>query len=399
MHVRSAARGKASLIVLLSGVALAVCIGLFCTFVPAVQAAPPPVKVIYGFDREYPPFSFEEAQGKPVGFDVDLIQAIMQDENVNLIMRPLSWDQVQVELSAGNIHVSSGMAKTKQRLLLYNFADKPSIPLQIKLFTKPAARVGNVTMLRGQTVSVEKGSYQQHVLEEFGGLNIKLHKSKVDALKALYNDEVIAYGGPVQTAYYYIDKLKLGSIAAVGTPLVVSDTYFVVNRDNPKVLEMVNRGMLRVIMSGEYDRIYRKWFVPTFYPEEYQTLYTAAKNAAINAYAPYSKYPVGAAVMTRSGRIITGCNVENALMREGHTALRTALLKALSEGEYEFRAVVSVAPDGSVLAPTAADRQFLFEFGRGTLCAVQPEKGKVEFKMVSELLPYPFDNRPDSYQY
>lgn len=392
MFLRNAIRGHAVAILLSS-----VLLYLFAAALPA--AAEPPMKVIYGFDREYPPFSFEEAAGKPAGFDVDLIQAVLQDENVRLIMRPLTWDQVQVELSAGNIQVSSGMAVTKQRQLLYKFADKPSMPLQIKLFTKPAARVGNVTMLRGQTVSVEKGSYQQRVLEEFGGLNIKLYKSKTEALKALYNDEVVAYGGPTQTAYYLIDRLKLGTITAVGTPLVVSDTYFAVNRDQDKLLAMINRGMLRVIQSGEYDRIYRKWFVPTLYPEEYSALYTAARNAAINAYAPYSRYPVGAAVMTRSGRIVTGCNVENALMSESQTALRTAILKAVSEGEYEFRAAVAVAPDGSVQAPSAADRQFLFEFGRGVLCAVQPEKGRVELKMVSELLPYPYENRPESYQY
>lgn len=394
MQFRTALRGVALVIVCLAGF----CAGGVALFsVPAY--AEPPMKVIYGFDREYPPYSFEEAQGKAAGFDVDLIQAILKDENVNLIMRPLSWDQVQVELSAGNIQVSSGMAKTKQRMLLYNFSDMPSMPLQIKLFTKPAARVGNVTLLRGQTVSVEKGSFQQRVLEEFGGLNVKLYKSKVEALKALYNDEVVAYGGPVQTAYYYIDRLKLGSITAVGTPLTVSDTFFVVNRDAAKVLAMINKGLLQVFQNGEYDRIYRKWFVPTLYPEEYTALYTAARNAAINAYAPYSKFPVGAAVMTRSGKVITGCNVENAQRDISQTALRTAVLKAISEGEYEFRAVVSVAPDGTILAPSAADRQFLFEFGRGILCAVQPEKNKVELKMVSEILPYPYANRPDSYQY
>jgi len=392
MHFRNALRNPLTAVLLFSAV-LVLCAAVR----PAV--AEPPMKVIYGFDREYPPYSFEEAAGKPAGFDVDLIQAILQEDNVRLIMRPLTWDQVQVELSAGNIQVSSGLAVTKQRQLLYKFADKPTMPMQIKLFTNPAARVGNVTLLRGQTVAVEKGSYQQRVLEEFGGLNIKLYRSKTEALKALYNDEVVAYGGPTQTAYYLIDKLKLGTITAVGTPLVVSDTYFAVNRDQDKLLAMINRGMLRIIQNGEYDRIYRKWFVPDLHPEEYTALYTAARNAAINAYAPYSRVPVGAAVLTRSGRIVTGCNVENSLISESQTALRTAVLKAVSEGEYEFRAVVSVAPDGSVMAPSAGDRQFLYEFGRGILCVVQPQAGKVELKMVSELLPYPHDSRPQSYQY
>ncbi len=368
-------------------------------FQPEVARADAPLKVVYGFDREHPPYSFEEAQGKPAGFDVDLLQAVLREENVRLTMRPLEWDKVQVELSGGTIQISSGMAKTEQRLLLYSFSEKPTMPMQIKLFTKPAARVGNISLLRGQTVSVEKGSYQQRVLENFGGLNIKLYKNKIEALKALANDEVVAYGGPVQTAYYYINKLKLGAISAVGTPLTVTDMYFAVNREAGDLLAMINRGMLRVMQSGEYDRIYRKWFVPEVYPEDYQKLYLAAKGAAINAYAPYSKTPIGAAVLTRSGKIVTGCNVENAQFRESESAIRTATLKAISEGEYEFRAVIAVGPDGSVLAPNADDRQFLFEFGRGILCGVQPEKGRVELRMVSELLPYPDTQRPESYQY
>lgn len=361
--------------------------------------AAPPMKVVYGFDREYPPFSFEEAKGKPVGFDVDIISAIFREEHVDLIFRPLTWDQVLVELSSGSVHLSSGMVKTEQRKLLYSFSDEPTLPTKIKLFTKPANRVGNITLLRGKRVAVKKGTYQQRELERFGGLNIKPYRSQVDALRALHRDEVEAYGGPVQSAYYYINRFKFGSIAAVGTPLAVEDAYIVANMNKPEVLEMVNRGMQRILANGEYDRIYRKWFVPELVKEEQEQLFSAAKNAAINAYAPYTKNPVGAAVLTRSGRIFTGCNVENAQLSESETAIRTAVLKAVSEGEYEFRAVAAVGPNGRIIAPSAADRQFLFEFGRGILAAVEPEKGRVEMHMMSQLLPAPFAKRPDSYHY
>ena len=346
-----------------------------------------PIKVVYGFDREFPPFSFEEAKGKAVGFDVDIVRAIFKGQNVKLVTRPLTWDHVLMELSSGAIDLTTGMAKTKQRELLFKFSEKPIIPMKIRLFTKTPNRVGNITLLRGQTVSVKRGSYQQRVLEEFGGMNIKPFTTKVNAIHALGRDEVGAYCGPEQTAYYYLNRFKYGSVSAVGSLLRITNSFVSVNRDKQKLLSMVNSGMQRIMESGEYDRIYRKWFVPELYDEEQNKLFEAAAEAAVNAYAPYSKVPVGAAVLTRSGRTYVGCNVETA--KESISAIRTAILKAISDGEYDFRAVVALAPDGSVVAPTAEDRQFLFEFGRGILTAVEPDKGDVKMLMVSQLLPYP----------
>jgi cytidine deaminase len=168
-----------------------------------------------------------------------------------------------------------------------------------------------------------------------------------------------------------------------------------VNREEPELLKLINDGMLEVMRNGEYDRIYRKWFVPELLPEERAELIKQATAAAINAYAPYSRVPVGAAVLTRSGKIFTGCNVENPMLNLTGTALRTATLKAVSEGDIGIRAVVSVGPDGRLLSPSASDRQFLYEFGRGILALIEPEKGVYEERMLSELLPEPYVQRPE----
>ncbi|OBQ54033.1 cytidine deaminase [Halodesulfovibrio spirochaetisodalis] len=365
------------------GIALSV-----CSFVVVPHAyAEAPIKVVYGFDREFPPFSFEEAKGKAVGFDVDLIRAIFKGQNVKLVTRPLVWDHVLMELSSGAIDLSTGMAKTKQRSLLFNFSEKPTLPMKVRLFTKATNRVGNITLLRGQSVSVKRGSFQQRVLEEFGGMNVKAFPSKVDAIHALGRDQVQAYCGPEQTAYYYLKRFRYGKISPVGSLLRITDSYIAVNRDKGRILEMVNKGFQRVVATGEYDRIYRKWFVPELQEDELSNLFDEASKAAVNAYAPYTKSPVGAAVLTRSGKMYVGCNVETA--KENISAIKTAVLKAIADGEYDFRAVAALAADGSVVAPTAEDRQFLFEFGRGILAAVEPDKGDVKMIMVSQLLPYP----------
>ena len=103
------------------------------------------------------------------------------------------------------------------------------------------------------------------------------------------------------------------------------------------------------------------------------------------AYAPYSKYPVGAALLGASGRIYTGCNVENAVYSETICAERTAVVKAISEGEQDFVAVAVVTRDGG--SPCGACRQVLSEFAPEMVVYIADESGRVRETTVSELLP------------
>ncbi len=89
-------------------------------------------------------------------------------------------------------------------------------------------------------------------------------------------------------------------------------------------------------------------------------LVTRAAEARLQAYAPYSRYLVGAALLAKSGRIYTGCNVENASYGLSICAERTAVVKAISEGEKEFLAIAVVTENGG--SPCGACRQVLWEF-------------------------------------
>jgi len=120
-----------------------------------------------------------------------------------------------------------------------------------------------------------------------------------------------------------------------------------------------------------------------------------AKKARLNAYSPYSNFQVGAALRTRSGKVYTGCNVEN----HGIQALcseRTAFVKAISEGEREFECITVVgAPKGQEptekCMPCGYCRQFMSEFvdSNFKVCAVD-ENNNVEEYTISDLLPHSF---------
>ena len=107
------------------------------------------------------------------------------------------------------------------------------------------------------------------------------------------------------------------------------------------------------------------------------------------AYAPYSKYRVGAALVADSGEIYDGVNVENASFPTGTCAERAAIFTAVSQGERHFSAIAVVSSNAG--APCGACRQVLAEFGLDTIVFVADDRGRIQQETtVKELLPGAF---------
>lgn len=126
--------------------------------------------------------------------------------------------------------------------------------------------------------------------------------------------------------------------------------------------------------------------------EQRRKLIQAAQEARRWAYAPYSKYPVGAALLSASGKIYDGVNVENAAYPTGICAERVAVFKAVSEGEREFTAIAVVTDNGG--SPCGSCRQVISEFGLETIVVLADTRGQVVLETtISDLLPGAF--RPE----
>jgi cytidine deaminase len=123
--------------------------------------------------------------------------------------------------------------------------------------------------------------------------------------------------------------------------------------------------------------------------DDRRSLIDLASEARRRAYAPYSNYSVGAALRTRSGRIFTGVNVENAAYPTGMCAERVAIFKAVSEGEKEFDVIAVVTSNGG--SPCGGCRQVMAEFGLDTIVVIADGEGRViQETTVSKLLPDAF---------
>jgi cytidine deaminase len=119
-----------------------------------------------------------------------------------------------------------------------------------------------------------------------------------------------------------------------------------------------------------------------------EELVAQATQARERAYAPYSNYKVGAALLGRSGRVYTGCNVENAVYPLCTCAERAAVVKAVSEGEREFVALAVVTESGG--SPCGSCRQTLREFGADILVLIADATGTYRGTTIAELLPDSF---------
>lgn len=130
---------------------------------------------------------------------------------------------------------------------------------------------------------------------------------------------------------------------------------------------------------------------------DFDVLVEEAKKAMTKAYAPYSNYCVGAALLCKNGKVYTGCNIENSAYSPTNCAERTAIFKAVSEGEKEFSAIAVCGgfkgDIKGIFAPCGVCRQVMLEFA-------DPKEFKIvladaegyEVKTLEELIPFGFDN-------
>jgi len=123
---------------------------------------------------------------------------------------------------------------------------------------------------------------------------------------------------------------------------------------------------------------------------DYHDLCKQARKAKANAYAPYSKFRVGAALLSDSGRVFPGNNVENSSYSLTVCAERVAVFTAVAEGERHFRAIAIASDDSGFTPPCGACRQVLFEMAGDIDVIMSNSKGEIEIVRLRSLLPEPF---------
>ena len=118
-------------------------------------------------------------------------------------------------------------------------------------------------------------------------------------------------------------------------------------------------------------------------------LYDIAQTVSRNAYAPYSGFKVGAALLTEDGRVYSGVNIENSSYGATICAERTAFVKVISEGEKQFTAI-AVYAEGEEAIPCGICRQFMYEFAPEIMVITGTSRDELNVRTLTELLPVGF---------
>jgi cytidine deaminase len=121
-----------------------------------------------------------------------------------------------------------------------------------------------------------------------------------------------------------------------------------------------------------------------------QTLARLARKARKHSFSPYSKFRVGAALLARSGKVYTGCNIESSSYGLTICAERTALFKAVSEGERKFTAMAVAAGEGGLTPPCGACRQVIMDLAGDIDIIMAGKNGTMKVVPMHELFPSPF---------
>jgi len=124
---------------------------------------------------------------------------------------------------------------------------------------------------------------------------------------------------------------------------------------------------------------------------KYHDLIHRAKEAKKFAHAPYSKFSVGAALLTKNGRIYTGSNIESSSYSLTICAERVAIFKAVSEGEKEFEAIAIATSDNKICPPCGACRQVLWDLAKDITVIMIGDENNIQEKKLSQLFPDAFD--------
>lgn len=124
---------------------------------------------------------------------------------------------------------------------------------------------------------------------------------------------------------------------------------------------------------------------------DYKQLMDKAKEASKMSYSPFSRFAVGAALIAKSGKIYSGCNIENSSFGMTNCAERTAIFKAVSEGEKEILAIAIYSPNSDNCYPCGACRQVMYEFqGDDEIIIITEDCGRLDARKLSEFLPFGF---------
>lgn len=216
-------------------------------------------------ETTYPPMEFTE-KGEYVGFDIDLIKAIGAAEGYEVKINSLGFDALIPALQAGNMDCAvSAMTINEKRLQAVDFSKPYYTAGLIIAVGQNTEGISTLEDLQGKRLAAEVGTTgldaSNKIKEKDPKTTIKVFDSVGEAFMELEKGGVDAVINDLPITAYYIQTKGKDKVKTVGEVFAADDQYGIaVKKGNTELLNKINSGLDKVMASGEYDKIYKKWF-------------------------------------------------------------------------------------------------------------------------------------------
>ncbi|MCI1692296.1 basic amino acid ABC transporter substrate-binding protein [Aneurinibacillus aneurinilyticus] len=221
-------------------------------------------KITVGTDASFPPFEFMSPTGEPQGFDIDLIKAIAETQNIEVQVKHTGWDAMMAGLEDGSVDVGiAGITITKERKKSFDFTTPYFTAKQVILMKKNAPAVSKVADLKGKKIGVQSGTTGQFLVEKHlgkGYSGLKGFEEVAGAIEDMKNGRIDAVVADNAVVKKFMEQLKLDNVNIIEDTSAEQEQYGIaVKKGNKELLDKLNKGLATVKENGKYDEIYNKY--------------------------------------------------------------------------------------------------------------------------------------------
>ena len=239
--------------------AVAILMGLFRGAGLPLAATQPARVVVVGSDRNFPPYEFVDAQGQPVGFNIDLIREVAKETGLTLDIRPGVWSDLRKDFAKGRLDVLSGMFYTEERSKAIHFSVPHSAPSYAIFQRRDTPEIQSFDGLKGKRILVEQGDIVHETLGA-EGLDVEGAPSPQEALREVAIGKADCAVVLKSVGLYFIGRDHLDVLKTSGPPLFPQKYCFAIQKNDAELLSRLNEGLFIVKENGKYAEIYTRHF-------------------------------------------------------------------------------------------------------------------------------------------
>ena len=212
-------------------------------------------------DSDGMPFTYRDESGQPAGFDIDVMNAIAQDQNFAVTYDILPWPLILPSMADGKADIAiAHISASPERQKIHNFSNPYYVSYQAALTQPELANITSFKDLKGHRVEVMAGTIQEREMKEMG-IDTTNKDMVFPLVKSLVNDQTDAVVHDSGILQYYQQQQADKNLALMIDKEFGDDPYgIVVKKDNTVLLNQINQGLTNIRQNGKYQQIEQKWF-------------------------------------------------------------------------------------------------------------------------------------------